>query len=726
MKKKFSLLSISTLAMASQLAHAGFRDPVVSTTERSAEIQVERTSTAGLKPAAAPTSSDVAGKTVGAPASNTPRTPASVVNSGYGPPPPANSVGPSNSRFNPSKLMPSEKIPQQAQQNSPRWNAPVPKSPGLPGKDNIQVGDIHVPGYERTVTIFRDNMSPIQVKQRSSAQLHQFSRQARLQLLPSREYGTQARSPEIVSKYQFALSPQPHKVIRTPIRLQLQQVSKIFNPPAATQYENMVKRLDALFDGIYFEYPKGIAALWGLSVSESNPRQLQARDALFAGILSSRHGWETVSSNLYFNSVSKGIEKEERYLEILWSQIENLESLNHIDRIIQKVNPLVAQAQNLSGDKANYAMAKRILSGKANPVLKSDVFQERITNPSLKERLSLMRSIASLRNKDAPQEAAFQTLTNLEQSLDPSIQQDARLALARFQMKRGNSKDALALYQNVTKTRENRLEVLAEQAYAEWKNGLYHDSLGKAVGLQSPYFRFGFAPDIHLVEILSRKAICDFGGAEQGVEKFFQIYQKEAGAIQELLSKAPDTKQFYEELISYHGKAEPNRFERYLLRLPDVMENQKTMNQAKSELEKVSQVGTKNYSAPLPENWSAFKQAMNADWSQRSSQLKKISAKEALVEAEYMAKRLKTTMAQLELLDLDITTAAARNYNMQSALNFPVRELAQVKIQEDKFHWPFEDEVWEDELDFLKMKNPSKCASAYLPETTDAAKTSSN
>lgn len=726
MKKKFSLLSFSTLALASQLAHAGFRDPVVSTTERSAEIQVERKSTAGLKPSVNQTASAPASG-VAQPNRNT----ASILNSGYGPPPPPSSSG---NFANPQRgagagnSSPSKQNlqGQQAQQNFPRWNAPVPKSPGLPGKDNIQVGDVHVPGYERTVTVFRDTMAPIQVKQRSNAQLHQFSRQARLQLLPSREYGTQPRSPEIVSKYQFALSPQPHKVIRTPIRLQLQQISKIFNPPAATQYENMVKRLDALFDGIYFEYPKGVAALWGLSVSESNPRQLQARDALFAGILSSRNGWETISSNLYYNSVVKGVEKEDRYLGILWTQLENIESLNHIDRVISKVNPLVAQAQFLSGDKANYAMAKRILSGNANPVLRSEVFQERISNPSLKERLSLMRSIASLRNKDAPQEKAFNTLQELEKSIDPSIEQDARLALARFQMKRGNSKEALELYQNVIKTRENRLEVLAEQAYAEWKNGLYHDSLGKSVGLQSPYFRFGFAPDIHLVEILSRKAICDFGGAEQGVEKFFEIYRKEAGAIQDLLSKAPDTKQFYEELISYHGKTEPNRFERYLLRLPEVMDNQKTMNKAKSEFEKVAQVGTKEYSAPLPENWPAFQQAMRTDWGQRANQLRKVSAKEALVEAEYMAKRLKTTMAQLELLDLDISTAAARNYNMQSALNFPVRELAEVKVQEDKFHWPFEDEVWEDELDFLKMKNPSKCASAYLPASNDTAKTSEN
>jgi hypothetical protein len=696
-----SFIAIFFLLLATKVVEGGFRDPGVSTSDRSVEIQVERKSTA-------------------APAGTAPRNTASVVNSTYGPlPAPASApfTNQNTSSANPAgkKIIDGQNM---TGSNVPKWNSPVPKSPGLPGKENIQVGDVFVPGYEKTVTIFRDNLAPIQVKQNTGAELHQFSRKARQQPLPNRDYSDKPRSPDIVSRYDFALHPQPHKVIRTPIQLQLRAIAKIFNPPSPTQYENMVKRLDALFDGIYFEYHKGIAALWGLSVLESNPKQLQARDALFAGILSKRNGWETAASNLYFNSVNKGIEKEDRYLQILWSQLEDFSSINQIDRIVEKVNPVRAQHLLPEGDKANYAMAKRILAGKANPALKAEIFRDKIQNSVLQQKLDLMRSIASLRNKDAPQEAAFQTLVNLEQTQDPGIQQESRLALARVQMKKGNSKEALSLYQNVTKTRENRLEVLAEQSYAELKNGLYHDSLGKAVGLQSPYFKYGFAPDIHLVEVLSRKAICDFGGAEASVEKFFAAYNKEAAAIQSLLAKAPVTKEFYEELISYHGKAEPNRFERYMLRLPEVMENQKTMNQAQREFEKIGQVGTKSYSAPRPANWEKFEQAMKSDWKVRANQLRGESAKDALVEAEYLLKRLKSTMAQLELLDLDISTAAARNYNMQSALNFPVRELAQLKIEEDRFHWPFENEVWEDELDFLKMKNPSKCASAYLPEST--------
>jgi hypothetical protein len=707
MNRKISKLLIFMLLLSGYESIAGFRDPVASTSDRSQEIQTIRTSTVHSKSAgsALDQNKSPAASKNNFPANN--RDTASLLNSAYGPQPPAN--------YNPNKA--ANNFSNTKNGSSPKWNAPIPKSPSLPGKDSIDLGELHVPGYEKTVTIFRDTMAPIQVKQRSNAQLHNFSQQARKQLLPTREYSDKPRSPEILNKYSFAFQPKPHQVIRTPIRLSLEKISKIIAPPATTQYENMVKRLDALFDGIYFEYPKGIAALWNLSELESNTKKLQARDALFAGILSKRNGWEVTSSNLFTNAVGKKLDSEERYVQILFKELENFESISPIDRVIEKVNPVKVKMYAPMGDKANYAMARRVLNGKMNPTLQSATFQEKITSKLLKEKIDLIRSVASLRNKDTNQDSSLSVLANLEKNGEAEVQQEARLALARALMRNGNANESLALYQNVTKTRENRLEVLVEQSYAEYKNGLYHDSLGKSVGLQSPYFQFGFAPDIHLVEILSRKALCDFGGAEAGVAKFHETYTKEAAALQDLLAKVPNTKDFYPELISYHGKTHPNKFERFLLRLPNVMENQKTMNSAKQEFEQLKLVGTKSYSAPRPSNWNNFTEKMSKEWSQRAKVLQNDSAKASLAEAEYMLKKLKSTMAQLELLDLDISTAAAKNYNVQSALNFPVRKLAEVKVEEDRFHWPFENEVWEDELDFLKMKNPSKCASAYLPES---------
>jgi hypothetical protein len=124
----------------------------------------------------------------------------------------------------------------------------------------------------------------------------------------------------------------------------------------------------------------------------------------------------------------------------------------------------------------------------------------------------------------------------------------------------------------------------------------------------------------------------------------------------------------------------------------------------------VGELGLKRYTIERPKGWDEFVQAMNVSWAGKARSLKAESARAALAEADYMVQRLRQTFAQVELLSLDVATGASRNFNLQSALNFPVRKLASTEVEDEKFHWPFEDEIWEDELDFLKMKNPSKCA----------------
>lgn len=689
--KILSLPQICLLLLAASSADAGFRDPVESSGGRTKEIEgtFVRSGSANR------------GSTVQAPQGAPQRNPASPISSAYGPMPPAGFKAPPQARPSPVA---------QQKSNFP-WE--VPKAPGLPGKADVDIPDIKV-SSDGTVTIFRDPLPPIQMSTRNRAQIHNFSRQARLQLLPTRTYADSPRSPEIASRYASALSPKPHRTIRTPLTLNISKTGKISNPPSPIQYENMVKRLDALFDGIYLQHAAGIQNLWELSQSKSNARQLQARDALFAGILSKRAGWETVASNMLEDSAAKKVDSEERYLRILWNELQAFDSISHIDRVTARVNPVRVKASAPLGDKANYSMARRVLAGKAHPAITADAFESRIGSQAYKDRLQMIRALSHLRLKDGKKDAAIATLRTLESLGHPEIKEEARVALARALLQKGETQESLDLYRKVTKTGKNRLEVLGEQSYAEYRAGLHQDSLGKAMGLQSPYFQYGFAPDIHLVEILSRKALCDFGGAEAGIQRFSSRYEQEMTAINDLLSKKVDPRAFYDELISYHGKTEPMRFQRFLLRLASVMENQKVLNEASSELDVIAAVGTKKYTQPRPLRWDDFVAAMKKSWSGKALDLKEESARAALVEADYMVKRLRQTFAQVELLSLDVVTGATKNYNLQSAMNFPVRKLAQVELENDRNHWPFEDEIWEDELDFLKMKNPSKCANVAI------------
>src|SRR5690606_8796430 len=143
---------------------------------------------------------------------------------------------------------------------------------------------------------------------------------------------------EIAARYRAALEPTRFVSYRTPYSLSLEKTGKLPGEPALIQYENAVRRLDSLFAGLDGAYPKAALGLWRLSESPSNPRHLRARDALFAGLLSARAGWQASAGNLFAASALGGIDREERYLRILWAELDSLSGTSHVDRVVARVN----------------------------------------------------------------------------------------------------------------------------------------------------------------------------------------------------------------------------------------------------------------------------------------------------------------------------------------------------------------------------------------------------
>lgn len=724
---KTQFLTIFAL-LAAGAAYAGFLHPIEQNTEEAIAIQHSRPAAPSLAAPAKPSQKSAPGESGTGPvswlqrflpsfvkpapkaASGQPATPPSSVTYGPALPPPA--------QRQPAAAPAAQALPPNPARNAASggsfWSGPVPKSPALPSASNIRVPEVHLPGGDgRLPMAATPKPGSLGLQGVNRAQIHSFLRQARALRLPERTYGTEVRSLEIANRFAPALHPTPYRSFRTAYTLSLAKILRITNPPSPVQYENMVKRMDALFLGLDFYYPRAVLSLWQLSESESNPKPLQARDALFAGILSERAGWEIAASNLYESSAQKRVDQQGRYLRILWQQLERLGSASQVDRVIAQVNPQHALQLAQEGDKANLSIAKRLFASQTKESLAaSREFEKRIQGKDSREGLQILRLVAQLRSqKEDERKSAMASLREIEASGEPARQEQSRLALARTLLQHGSPLEALDLYRRVKKDGKNRLEVTAEQTYAEYMTGNYQDSLGKTMGLQSPYFQYGFAPDVHLVEILSRKAVCDFGGAEAGVKRFAERYSGELAALESLLSEKKAPAAFYEELIGYAALEKPMRFQRYLLHNNAVMENQKTMNEALAGLQTIDDLGLRHHSGVTrPEGWDAFAQAMRSRWDRRAQDLRKDSASAALAEAEYMAKRLRATFAQVELLDLDVSMAASKNYNLQSAMNFPVRRIEEEKQERDKMRWSFQDEVWEDELDFLKMKNPSKCA----------------
>lgn len=661
-------------------SYAGFRDPLESQSGRFSEIEAPRPKsipqpiaqkqTISASKTRAPSKMELL-KSVGPLPSAPNRATASIVNKTY---PAANKT----------------------------TSSPIEKSGSLPGRENFSLPGVALPN-----SIWKPIEGPkmdFQVRTKGKEALHKFSQEARRIPLPKREYSEEVKSKGIVEKFSSALNPIQHKRIHTALKFTLAKISKIKSPPSPTHYLNTVRRIDGLFDGFYSNYPAGIQALWELSGNPTNKLQYQARDALFAGILTQSAGWPTATATLWSSSMQKRLDREERYAQILWKHLEALDSDVLASNVLEKANPRrLEKLGKLKGERANLILAQKYLE---DPKL-GQFFSSNLEKSENKDKVEILRAVSQLaRGENTP--VAQEVLHRIEAEGSEQNREEARLALARSYLKQHDYERSLAFYQGVKKTTKNRLHLLGEQSYAEFKSGKVAESLGKAVGLQSPYFKFGFVPDIHFIEIMGRQANCDFGGAEVAIQKFRNTYGAEKAAIDQKLSEKGLG--LYEQIIAAHSSENPRKFERYLLQLSTVMENQKTIFGAKEELQKIRDVGKMKYTAPRPTNWDQFVASTSGRWGKLKDQLKQDVSNRAEKELKYLSARLKNMSEQIELIDLDLTTKAAGNYNLQSALNFPARKPAQVELDQEKLNWTFENEIWEDELEFLKMKNPSKCA----------------
>jgi hypothetical protein len=71
----------------------------------------------------------------------------------------------------------------------------------------------------------------------------------------------------------------------------------------------------------------------------------------------------------------------------------------------------------------------------------------------------MIRALARLR-RDSGEEGQLAVLRRLEAEGQPDLREDARLALARALLQRGEAEASLELYRRTKKTGRNRLEVL--------------------------------------------------------------------------------------------------------------------------------------------------------------------------------------------------------------------------------------------------------------------------
>ncbi|NUM89635.1 MAG: hypothetical protein HUU37_10555 [Bdellovibrionales bacterium] len=534
------------------------------------------------------------------------------------------------------------------------------------------------------------------------AGIRSFAEKARAMALPSREYAVEVRARAVAEKYADALKIVKHTPVRTIPDRSLLATNAASDPEPPIALELWTSRIDSLFEILDSKFPTAITRLWNLSHRKENP--FQARDALFAGVGALRAAWPYTASMGLERSIHLKIKEEPRYYAVLWQAMQQIGHHQEILHLTRLLGLKPGEEAPAPGDLPFYLLARE------NPS-----FFAQVTSTRLQEQLLLEQSLTNLAKNKIPE-----ARTRLEQLLlspAPQVRSQAAINLARLHVREGRPSDALLIYGQVEKNGRNRMDLLIETSWAEFRAGEFQGSLGKAIALQSPYFRFGWAPEAYVLETLGRKNLCDFGGAQKTLLRFQEDYGPELAFVQSIAAgKRGD---LYDEVLRSFHAAAPRRFERYLLSLPETISAQEFISGLGRELRELRSIPEQRYAPAVPDDWDAFLLAERSHFESRITTLKKGLVERWQAEARYQGSKLSDVFRRFDLIQLDVASRAAADIQIQSALNYPVAAESVAPEKRGRMLWPYHQEVWEDELDFLKVRGEGECANRFTASTPE-------
>lgn len=529
--------------------------------------------------------------------------------------------------------------------------------------------------------------------------------------IPKQNYKISRRAQDIEAAYKEALHPHNHKSLRTTMNLPYLKPYPLATAFPDVSIQQKQDRIEALLLAANENYAQSIVKFWTLKNSLENPPELVARDSVLAALVSLEAGWQSSAFYFFDDLPRDALISQPRYLRIFSKELDRIHSQVLVDQIIGTLN--LQEGQILDGDKANFALAKKILRNSPDRKNVAELFSEHWKSSHYRDQLDLLLLLKNS-NTLSSQETEKQLEALPKRSF--SLRNDFKTALARNFVRTNSLEEAHDLYQSITRDGTNRLDLLQEQAYVEMKQGNVSASLGKSVGAQSKFFEYGFAPDAHLIEIESRKTICDFGGAEKSLRYFYQNYKPELDALNQILDKETDPRILYETLMSKSADMQPYRYQRFLLHTPNMISTQNTLVELRGDLNALNKKSEGKYFEIPQSEWTEMMNSMNRHWNRIAQQLKVSMAEAASFEMKKMKNRLEHIFGSLDLLEIDIASAGSTSFQLEAALNFPAGRKSPPPNLENKNHWGFEGEIWEDELDHLVVKTNSKCPQAPIAQ----------
>lgn len=329
-----------------------------------------------------------------------------------------------------------------------------------------------------------------------------------------------------------------------------------------------------------------------------------------------------------------------------------------------------------------------------------------------KEQGRYLAAVSAMAGKEegAGYQTAGRELTELFRTVEsPEVFDATAVTLGRIHFILGNYKAANQYLSQVTRETNLYIEATVDNAWALLRTGDRNHAVGNMFTLHTPHFDGAYMPESYFLKSLGYQEICQFGDALNGVKQYKAKYND---AFRRLIDfnrggKASEMA-YYDDLVDYLSKREAKLSGitlREMGRHPEFIKRQKNINRIardEAQLVRAFPIVGMNVAAWLKEESDQL----------RASHKKEI-ARFLKTRALEMEEELKFLTANISLLEYEIFAGAGQNLSLQGAQNFAVDEKKAVpkrEFEEGKEYWPFEEEIWEDELNNFRSKIVDNCA----------------
>lgn len=553
--------------------------------------------------------------------------------------------------------------------------------------------------------------------------MYRFSKKARRMRLPASKIFGGGAGRAVYDRHKVLFTGMGYKIRTETMNVELHKVRKPASlPVTVSKSVHWGKvRVDAFDDLNSGDYNDAYPVFWTLATQQGKEitRKQRQRDALFAGIAAQKAGLENVALMSFLYAIRHGLgrdrvssnsKEDKRYLRELLRFVSRFKDLSRIDMLVRKLDSrtIASVASGPDVDPIFFSLVKQRFY---NDEKISSILSKKISSKGpVQEKMKLFQALFYADREETRK--AFQILNGLlKSSKNPKILDQVRINLARLFAQSSQYKEATAMYRTLPVESLNHLDVLLEIAWLEFKNGNYSASLGKSVGLRTSFFRHAFLPELYILEAYNRKKVCDFGGALKAVKDLQKDYIGEIRSIRALAMKKRKSPSFsmYTRLQDAFLENGENmqRYEHYLFQIPIIVSWQTFLHEIEKEL-----IGLKDeFKDTKDVNKKIVVLALD-DFYKNAKKNASIQIEAAIYNAlKEMDRKIIALFRESQYLDVDVAISAELNHSVHLAKNYPeLPEEEKKKLQSSQNLWPMEEEeVWEDEIAWMKVRNQSKC-----------------